>query len=859
MFAKFRNCSLFQQLIMPLLVVGIVGVTAVIISAIVLQNSVAALGGMYEAGGQRLKVLQEIDKEISNYRALSLKHLASESAVVMTKIDADLNAAKRRINDHAAPLASANGHQLELANSSGALLNQALKGYFAGIDDAIEASTEFEKEHAFELLTGAETDYLWALRNELQGLTRQAFEALSASRENLVDAAQRNLRMTIAIGILGGGLLLLMAFYVTRRASRRIGDLLAWSERIANGDMKSMLSSDSGDEIGQLTLAMRAMVENIGRGRADLEAAKAVAEKTADELRLYANAFESSGEPILVTDRANHIINVNPAFVLQTGYSLDDVYGKDPKILSTGQTPPEVYRDMWSSLQATGYWSGELWDRKKSGEIYPKWTSISVIRDENQAIMFHFASFADISERKANEARIDYLAHHDALTGLINRFNLENRLSQALLSAQRDTLFVAVMFIDLDRFKTINDTLGHHIGDLLLIEVARRLRDSLRESDIVARQGGDEFVVALADLANGMEAAPVAEKILRALGKPYLIHGNELHTSPSIGVAIYPHDGQDGATLLKNADTAMYHAKESGRNNVQYFTPAMNSAASERLQLENDLRYAMAAGQLSLHYQPQVCALEGIRCGFEALARWRHPTLGDIPPLIFIPIAEESGLIEILGNWVINEACRQLAAWRAEGFRDIRIAVNLSAHQLRAPDLAGFVAGVLDKHGLRGHDLELEITESVAMENPERAIVQLQALRDLGVLLAIDDFGTGYSSLAYLKRLPIQVLKLDRAFVGDIEQDISDAEICAGTLALAHNLGLKVIAEGVETLAQRDFLVGHECDFLQGFLYGKPLPADLVTTYLRDQASADTAGFATPAGSPEPPTDPSPT
>jgi predicted signal transduction protein with EAL and GGDEF domain len=355
----------------------------------------------------------------------------------------------------------------------------------------------------------------------------------------------------------------------------------------------------------------------------------------------------------------------------------------------------------------------------------------------------------------------------------------------------------------------------------------------VRESDIVARLGGDEFVVVLTALGDDMDAAPVVDKILRALSDPYAIEGAVLHSSPSIGIAIAPNDGQDGASLMKNADTAMYHAKARGRNNAQFFTAVMNAAASERLALENDLRQAMQEGLLSLHYQPQVRAADGRCFGVEALVRWRHPERGDVSPLQFIPIAEESGLIDILGTWVLEEACRQLGAWRRAGIGGLRMAVNLSAHQLRTQSLVRRVADALERHGLKGEDLELEITESAAMENPECAIDQLQALRELGVQLAIDDFGTGYSSLAYLKRLPIQVLKLDRSFVRDIEIDRSDADISAASLALAHNLGLKVVAEGVETPGQRDFLVRHGCDYLQGYLYSRPLPAAAAADFIR--------------------------
>jgi diguanylate cyclase (GGDEF)-like protein/PAS domain S-box-containing protein len=541
-------------------------------------------------------------------------------------------------------------------------------------------------------------------------------------------------------------------------------------------------------------------------------------------LDLYANIFRHSGEAILISDRDNHIVGINPACQRLTGYGLEDLLGKNPKVLSSGKTAPEVYQNMWASLTESGFWQGELWDRRKDGSIYPKWAAISAIRDARGAVSHYIASFTDISERKAAEERIDYLAHHDALTGLINRYSLESRLGQMLLSARRDHEVVAVLFIDMDRFKVINDTLGHHIGDQLLVEIARRLRACVRESDIVARLGGDEFVVALTGLAAPVDAAPVAGKILRALGEAYLLAGHTLHSTPSLGISVFPGDGEDSATLMKAADTAMYHAKEQGRNNYQFYTQEMNAAAGERLSLEQDLRVALRENQLELHYQPQVSADAGAPCAVEALVRWRHPSLGMVPPLKFIPVAEESGLIEAIGDWVLDEACRQLAVWRAEGIDAIRVAINLSARQLRAAGLVESVRAALRRHGLDGADIELEITETAAMENPERAIGQLRALRDLGVGLAIDDFGTGYSSLAYLKLLPIQTLKLDRAFVRDIESDENDAAISAATLALAHSLGLKVVAEGVETAAQRDFLVRHACDYLQGYLYGKPEP-----------------------------------
>ncbi len=389
------------------------------------------------------------------------------------------------------------------------------------------------------------------------------------------------------------------------------------------------------------------------------------------------------------------------------------------------------------------------------------------------------------------------------------------------------------MFIDMDRFKVINDTVGHHIGDELLIEVGRRLHDCVRDSDIVARLGGDEFIVVLTGLNSALSAgAKVADKIVESLSRPFLIKEHELHSSPSIGISIFPNDGGTADELMKTADTAMYHAKELGRNNYQFFTEAMNQATNDRLRFENDLRKALGTRQFELYYQPQIEALSGGVIGVEALIRWRHPVHGFVAPTKLIPVAEEIGLIKELGAWVLEEGLRAFAEWRDMGFESLRIAVNFSACQLQDADIVADVERLLAKFRLPRGSLELEITESVAMENPEQAICVLSGLRDLGVALAIDDFGTGYSSLAYIKQLPIQTLKLDRAFVRDIETDANDAAISSATLALAHNMGLKVVAEGVETEGQRAFLLDHRCDVFQGFLFSKPLSRTQIEDYL---------------------------
>ena len=544
--------------------------------------------------------------------------------------------------------------------------------------------------------------------------------------------------------------------------------------------------------------------------------------KAQAELHLYARIFANNGEAIVITDQNNCIVAINPAFTRLTGFEIDELRGQNPRVLASGRTPAETYRSLWSHLSETDFWIGELWDRHKDGSEHPKSAAISAIRDEHGVVTHYMASCIDITERKAAQEQVEYLARHDVLTGLINRHDLESRMEQALRFALRDGSKLAVMFIDLDRFKTVNDSLGHHVGDRLLAQVAPRLLACVRDSDIVARLGGDEFVVVLTDLAAALDAASIAGSILQSLAEPYLVEGHTLNSSTSIGVSVFPQDGSDTGSLMKAADTAMYHAKAQGRNNVQFFTASMNAEVQERLLLERDLRVALRERQLAVHYQPKVRAADASVCGVEALARWPHPTLGMVSPVKFIVVAEECGLIDELGEWVLNEACGQLAAWHALGWHHLTMAVNLSAHQLRAPNLVAMVSATLARHGLAGPDLELEVTESVAMADPERAIGQLQQLRALGVRLAIDDFGTGYSSLAYLKLLPIQTLKLDMAFVRDIEIDENDAAISAATLALAHSLGRSVVAEGVETEGQRQFLRQHHCDVLQGYLFGRP-------------------------------------
>ena len=576
---------------------------------------------------------------------------------------------------------------------------------------------------------------------------------------------------------------------------------------------------------------------HIGSGT-DISARIAAENRT----RLMATVFSNSTEAITITDADNNIVAINESFSRLTGYAPDEVIGRNPRILSAGKTPPEVYQRMWHSLQTTNGWAGELWDRRKSGEAYPKWLSISVVRDAENQISNYIANFVDISERKATEERVLHLAHHDPLTDLPNRYSLNERLPHALRLCRRNHQQLALMLIDLDGFKSINDTLGHQMGDRLLVSVADRLREAVRDSDIVARLGGDEFVIVLPAIESPSAAASVATKIVQSISSPYFIDEHELRSSPSIGICIFPDDGIESVDLLKNADVAMYHAKAMGRANFQFFTENMQKSAAQRARLDTDMRVALKEQQFVLHYQPQLDLRTGQIVGVEALVRWQHPERGMVPPGNFIPLAEETGLILPLGDWVLREACRQMRDWAQTGLAHIMMSVNLSAVQFRDTSLATQIAGILAEHGLAAECLDLEVTESMSMASPENSIAIMQALTAQGLSLSIDDFGTGHSSLSYLKLFPIRTLKIDRAFVKDIETDENDAAICDITVLLAHRLGLDVVAEGVETAEQMKYLTSIGCEKVQGYLISKPLPATQVEAFIRNHLDSAARG-----------------
>jgi diguanylate cyclase (GGDEF)-like protein/PAS domain S-box-containing protein len=554
---------------------------------------------------------------------------------------------------------------------------------------------------------------------------------------------------------------------------------------------------------------------------ADITARKEAEEK----LRLSATVIEHIADGVVVLDAEGTIVAVNPAFTQITGYTEAEALGRDRTLTRSGRHEQSFYEEMWQEQLDKGFWRGELWSVRKNGELYLEFLTVSAVRDTRGRATHYVGVFSDITKAKESQEKLDHLAHHDPLTALPNRLLFHDRLQHALLRAARDGEQLALLFIDLDRFKNVNDTLGHHIGDELLKQVAKALQDRLREGDTLARLGGDEFIVLLENIENQYGASQVAEKLVQMFEEPFMVAGHELFVTCSVGISLFPDDAADLNMLIRNADVAMYQAKARGRNGFSFYAPSMTGEGVERLRLETFLRRSIEKDEIFLNYQPQVEIDTGRLVGVEALVRWNHPELGLIPPIRFIPLAEDTGFINQLGKWVLHEACRQMVRWQDAGLHVPKIAVNLSAKQFERGSIVNMVADILRDTGLEPQRLQLEVTESVIM-NTGDAMVFINDLHSIGVALAIDDFGTGYSSLAYLKQLPVQTLKIDRSFIKDISTDVNDEAIAIAIIQLGKSMNLSVIAEGVETEEQAAFLLRHGCNLAQGYFYSRPVLAD---------------------------------
>ncbi|MGH1378768.1 MAG: EAL domain-containing protein [Alphaproteobacteria bacterium] len=564
--------------------------------------------------------------------------------------------------------------------------------------------------------------------------------------------------------------------------------------------------------------------------------AKQDVERAFYELSTYMQGIDQHAM-VSVTDKNGTIIQVNDKFCQTSGYRSDELIGQNHRILGSGKHSKAFFFDLWSVISSGEIWSGEICNRAKGGTLYWFDTSIVPLKNEEGEIHRYISIRIDITERKKTEERMIHMGTHDGLTGLPNRVLLQDRIKQALAHNRRYKICAGVLFIDLDQFKIINDSLGHDIGDLLLVEVTSRLLSCVREEDTVARQGGDEFIILLPSISEPEHAEIVGNSILKALVEPYNIKGNELHISASIGVSVFPHDADDVSTLMKNSDTAMYNAKENGRNNCQRFKSEMNSLAEEKHEMLTHLRQALANSEFELYYQPIVDINSNEIISLEALLRWIHPERGMISPYDFIPLAEESGLIVPIGNWVLETACMQLRSWMDQGYDVPNLSINLSVRQFYQKDLISTIESVLRRTDVEGHYLDLEITEGILMENTDELIATMHKIKDMGIRISVDDFGTGYSSLSYIKRFPIDTLKIDRSFVIDITSNSGDAAIVNTIIALAHSLKMDVIAEGVEDEGQLEFLRGQNCDKYQGYFYSKPCPVPEIVKLFKSKDS----------------------
>ncbi len=542
--------------------------------------------------------------------------------------------------------------------------------------------------------------------------------------------------------------------------------------------------------------------------------------------------FENTAEGVTLTDPRGRILSINPAFTRITGYAEDEVVGRSPALLRSGRHDESFYHAMWAELAATGHWQGEIWNRRKNGEIYPEWLTISAVHGRDGQVESYIGVFSDITHIKRSEEELQRLANYDPLTDLANRLLLGAQLQHALERAGRHGEQLAVMELDLDGFKNVNDTLGHPAGDKLLQIIARRLKEALRGEDIIARLGGDEFAIVLESIGGARDMELVAQKIIAAIAQPLELEGQLARVTVSIGIALFPGDGRDATTLLKSADTALYVAKREGRNTFRYYSRAMAESVRRRHEVEQGLRLAIENDQLELWYQPQVSAASGRVVGVEALVRWRHPERGIVPPAEFLPVAAETGLILPLGEWVLRHACRQMRAWGDAGLGIDHVAVNVDGQQIVRSDFVATVAAILKETGLPPRMLELEITEGFLLENAENGMGTVMRFAEMGVDVAIDDVGTGYSSLAYLKYLRADCLKIDKSFVDDLPADATSAAIIRAIISLGRGLGFTLVAEGVETQAQLNYLRSVGCDLVQGYLLARPMPADAVAAWV---------------------------
>jgi len=632
-------------------------------------------------------------------------------------------------------------------------------------------------------------------------------------------------------------LILPLAYYLGSSISRPLKQLSASMSDAEHGDLSVRAEVGCQGEVGELAMHFNQYMNRLEAFSRELTDEIDERIRAEQELKLFAMVFHNALEGISITDKDGNILKVNPSFTTITGFEPEEVLGKNPRVLKSNHHAADFYKEMWEALRANGSWHGEIWNRRKNGESYPEILSISSILDEAGEIKNYVAVFHDISDMKLKDEQIEHQAYHDALTGLPNRSLAQDRLTVAIAHARREGFKVALLFLDLDNFKNINDSLGHAQGDLLIKQVGERLLIDFSNADTVARLGGDEFLIVIEHVADEREVVRLADHLLAAFNRPFTLMGKDVEVTPSIGVTLYPDDGVEAETLIKNADMAMYQSKAKGKNSYFLFTQEMNERISRRLQLESDMRQALKDQEFTVYFQPKISVKSGAVMGMEALVRWVKSDGTVVSPADFIPLAEETGLIVPLGDFVLEHSCKAMQVFDGVGCTDITVSVNLSPVQFEQEDMVDMILDSLKQNGLSPSKLELEITESTLMTDIGATVDKLNLLSANGISVAIDDFGTGHSSLYYLKNFPIDVLKIDQSFVRDITDDMSDAQIVETIILMARNLGLKVVAEGVETRAQLELLEAFGCEMIQGYYYSRPLPLEEVIVYLQSQSA----------------------
>jgi len=707
------------------------------------------------------------------------------------------------------------------------------------------------------------------LRTNLQqpDQLRITFEKLNQSLDHMVNQAREHLNQradsiqlqsevsilihwVLTMSILS--VLIAAMLLLERKLTRPVATLSAILKQITQTPqgLNKRMPTGLKHEIGTICIDVNHMLDNLQKttvshdhletliNQRTTELTQEIAERkqAEEQLRLAATVFETTSEGIMVTDIKNRLKAVNSAFCRMTGYSEDEILGQDPQLLRSNRHDAIFYEKLWAALKARGHWAGEVWNKRKNGEVFPTWLSIATVQtgEHNESVQY-VAILRDITEQKQDEEQILLQATYDNLTGLPNRTLFLERLSDALATIRRQRGILALLFIDLDNFKSVNDTLGHDKGDLLLQQAAHRLKTCIREVDTVARFGGDEFTVILQMIGSANSAAQVAEKIIHTFAAPFLLDGNEAYIGASIGISLSPHDSTDPAVLLRNADIAMYQAKAVGRNQYYFFTEEINANAQARMTMELDLRRAIERDEFSICYQPIIDLSSGRISSLEALIRWHHPEHGWITPDNFIPLAEETGLINPIGEWVLKTACQQGQQWIKEGMSPLIISVNLSSRQMMTGRMIDTLERILDETKYPTKFLVLEITESLLLEDTATTTQQLHKLKEMGIKLSIDDFGTGHSSLSYLKRFPVDTIKIDKSFIQDMAKLPEDASLVQAIIAMSHSLGLSTIAEGVEDQDQLTLIRALKCDFVQGYYFSKPLqPHELAGFFNRE-------------------------